>query len=217
MMKVHVLDVLSEAAQMSTEELDHLMREKKDDVVVSLQKENVRIGGEEKVVRRVFVRTSSAVDYATVGWVMNEDIDKCMTCSKDFWFFHSRKHCHACGNINCGDCVKSFCLVEELPDQTHGVPVCSHCYWGQEPVTAWHRKGVDDLQAVTSQKKNKEECTPKPTRCSEHSWDKRSNADEAIQHIECGQLKQEQFSSQQGQQSVYHSQERRCGEEAPRH
>ena len=151
MNKSHVLDVLREASHMSSEELDCLMREKMDDKVVSVQKENIRIAGAEAVVRRVFVRMSNFLEYATVGWVMNEDIEHCMTCSKSFWFFHSRIHCHACGNINCSGCAGEFCLVEELPDQSHGVPVCTQCFWGQEPVAARHRKGVDDVfQAATS-------------------------------------------------------------------
>ena len=150
--EVHVLEVLNEVTKLSSDKLDHYLREKKENILqISLQKENIKIGGKECVIRRVYARVSSALQYSTVGWVMDQDVDNCMTCSKEFWFFHSRIHCHACGNINCADCAESFCLVEELPDMDRGVPVCTQCYWGQDVVSCFHRKGVDDIfQAATS-------------------------------------------------------------------
>lgn len=167
MKDTHVLSVLSDATRLSTAQLENLMREKKDGVIITSHKELIRIEGVDKVIRRVFVQTPSLPQYATVGWVMNADIDQCMTCLKHFWFFHTRKHCHACGNVNCSHCAENFCLVEELPDQTHGVPVCSHCYWGQDPVSAWHRQGGVDINVKSATSSVKEDILPQKNAISD--------------------------------------------------
>ena len=141
----HVLDVLDNTTRLSLGELrDFIEKTNDDDTVVSLTEEIIRLEGIKNVIHRVFVNKKSAKTYAHVGWVMNDDITQCMTCAKPFWFFHTRKHCHACGNINCSSCAKSFCLVSELPDQLRGVPVCNLCYWGQQPVMANCNKVIDD-------------------------------------------------------------------------
>jgi hypothetical protein len=132
MSRTHTVTELAEATKMSPDEINRAGG-------FSIESETIRVEGEPRNIRRVFNLAGTARDYARVGWVMDKDVEKCMTCCKKLWFFHDRVHCHACGNINCADCASNICLVEELPDLDHGVPVCSHCFWGQDPVRAWIR------------------------------------------------------------------------------
>jgi hypothetical protein len=103
---------------------------KRQGIKASIQKEKVRIGGEEFVIRRLFIKTATSGDYSNVGWVLDEDVARCMICAQQFSVFVSRTHCYACGNLVCGSCRDNEATVyelEDLPPQK----VCNQCFWGQ--------------------------------------------------------------------------------------
>ena len=96
----------------------------------SLQKEKVIIGGEEVLIRRLFLKSAYSGEYANVGWVIDEDVTKCMICAQQFGIFQGRTHCYACGNIVCNSCGPNEAVIQELED----LPpqrVCHQCFWGQ--------------------------------------------------------------------------------------
>ena len=102
-------------------------------VIEAVTTEDIRLGGNEKKIRRVFVRTQDSNDYAKLGWVLLEDIDCCMVCLTSFQgviYNHSKHHCKACGNVVCENCADSYSLIKELRSD---VPerVCQICYFGQ--------------------------------------------------------------------------------------
>jgi hypothetical protein len=102
------------------------------DHVEELRVENLIMFGKRRQVRRVFVESEDTKNYRGVGWVLNDDMECCMICSKGFGMWSPQIHCRACGNIVCGRCSSSN-IVREL--KKYGpVPVCACCSWEQELV-----------------------------------------------------------------------------------
>ena len=93
-------------------------------------KSSVRINGNKRVVRRVFVEIRDAVDYRAVGWVVDEDVENCMICSVGFTILQRKHHCRICGNIICVGCSNWQVLISEYP--MYGfVRACDCCCFGQ--------------------------------------------------------------------------------------
>lgn len=103
-----------------------------DGFYMYVEEEEVRISGEIKTIRRVFVQSSSS-DYGGVGWVINEDITSCMICHAAFGMFRWAHHCRSCGNLVCSQCSPDEVIIEELKE-LGPVRICIMCYWGQDPV-----------------------------------------------------------------------------------
>ena len=102
-------------------------------IIDAVTEELIKLGGIEKKIRRVFVRTQDSYDYAKLGWVLLEDIDCCMVCLALFQgviYNHIKNHCKACGNVVCKSCSNGFSLIKELHSD-FPVRVCRVCYFGQ--------------------------------------------------------------------------------------
>jgi hypothetical protein len=85
----------------------------------------------KKVVHRIFAKSSEALEYCDVGWILNEDIDVCMLCRKSaFGMFSYKHHCKACGNVMCSECASNTAEINELPD-SGPFRVCDLCFYGQ--------------------------------------------------------------------------------------
>lgn len=95
---------------------------------IRITQEEVWVAGEKRCIHRIYPTIS---EYTDVGWVLDEDSNICMICSKEFWFFVTRHHCRICGNIICSSCSISEVQVKELPIDGPQ-KACSMCYWGQE-------------------------------------------------------------------------------------
>lgn len=99
---------------------------------------------------RIFISTKECSEYERkVGWVLDEDISKCMICQTAFTAFlgfSSKHHCRACGSIVCGDCSSSTAVVVDI-NPTEELRVCDLCNWGQVPVYCLdsHRMGKSVL------------------------------------------------------------------------
>ena len=109
-------------------------------VVIAVTVEEVNIVGQHRTIRRVFVRTNDSIDYVKLGWVINEDMDCCMICAKNFslsplscFLSMGRHHCRACGNIICSNCIAGRSFVKDLCSKEPAI-VCMQCYWGQDIV-----------------------------------------------------------------------------------
>ena len=102
--------------------------------------EYINLMGQKKRVYRLYERLNPT--FGGVGWIMNDDIDNCMICGKEFYFFRRRHHCRSCGNLVCDSCSPDFVIVEELKEQGE-VRVCVQCYWGQYPVHVTRSKESD--------------------------------------------------------------------------
>lgn len=94
----------------------------------NLIEEVATLKGATRVVHRLYAQQRTG--YRGVGWIVDEDIDFCMICCKNFTLFFRQHHCRACGNIVCDDCSPNYFLIEEMhifgPQR-----VCFQCYWGQ--------------------------------------------------------------------------------------
>ena len=101
--------------------------------VYKVTSEEVKIGGVSRIVRRVFIRSNDSGKYARLGWVLMNDVDCCMICVmklKGLITSYPKYHCHACGNIVCGNCADNFSQVVEI-ELDRSVRVCKSCYFGQ--------------------------------------------------------------------------------------
>ncbi|KAJ1410186.1 hypothetical protein B484DRAFT_190129 [Ochromonadaceae sp. CCMP2298] len=76
--------------------------------VTELRVESMVLFGKKRQVRRVFVESYDTKDYLGVGWVVKEDMEFCMVCSRPFGIlsiFDPQTNCRACGNIVCSRCL----------------------------------------------------------------------------------------------------------------
>ena len=90
----------------------------------------MRIVGKEQKLRRIFIKTVDSGEYGNVGWMLNEDVNRCTICAKAFGIFRYKHHCRACGNIVCNICSKNNVIVDLLVS-LGPVRVCDQCCWGQ--------------------------------------------------------------------------------------
>lgn len=140
--------ILSSLSQMSGEDIEYIVNTKRTYNGISgidkyrLQKETVFINGMEYVVRRLCSTSFESGPYGVVGWVIDEDIERCMICGEDFGFFRHRHHCRACGNIVCYVCSPEEAVIAEIRELGEQ-RVCIQCFWGQDPVEAKHSRIVD--------------------------------------------------------------------------
>lgn len=91
---------------------------------------------------RVYLPHDSKRPYTDVGWVLTEDVTFCMLCRTQL---SDRHHCHACGNIMCGECNIEMAVIAELI-KAGELHVCSMCYYGQEIVYAIPNRPIKTTQ-----------------------------------------------------------------------
>ncbi len=89
--------------------------------------ETIRVKSlENGSVKRVFVKAKDTGVLGSVGWVVNDNISKCMLCKNQFGFFTRKHHCRACGNLVCYQCSGNSSLIvgaEQLGQQR----ICNEC------------------------------------------------------------------------------------------
>ena len=83
-------------------------------------------GKEERIIRRVFVKTESSEAYGSLGWVMSQDILSCMSCEDLFTSFVWKHHCRSCGIMICNACSCYTAQVIEIEDEGL-LRVCNRC------------------------------------------------------------------------------------------
>jgi hypothetical protein len=121
------LSQLSKYVKVSSEELKSLISSGTVNEI-RISQEEVWIGGIKRCIHRIF---SVRSDYSEVGWVLDQDSENCMICSKEFWLFVSKHHCRLCGNVVCSSCSESEVLIVQLPNDG-AQRACVMCYWGQQ-------------------------------------------------------------------------------------
>jgi hypothetical protein len=133
------IDTLKEAVAQSydkplsdTPKLDRTVDvfENNTESTIVIRKDVVHVGGEVKMVRRVFLRLSHSEDYRNIGWVVDADCDACMRCGVAFGLFERRSHCRVCGDLVCRACLGAAVLLKEFKEWGC-VPACSFCFYGQ--------------------------------------------------------------------------------------
>jgi hypothetical protein len=90
--------------------------------------ELMTLRGVNRTVNRYYVTYSNG--FRGVGWIIDEDINDCIICNKEFGLFLRKHHCRSCGNIICHDCSDNFVTIEEMSELGEQ-RVCNMCYWGQ--------------------------------------------------------------------------------------
>ncbi len=100
-----------------------------------IDKETLASRAGSRTIHRLYVYVPNC-DSKCVGWVMNDDIEHCMVCNRQFGLFLWKKHCRCCGNVICGNCVvDQELIIVELSDLGEQM-LCVQCYYGQEEVHA---------------------------------------------------------------------------------
>lgn len=58
-------------------------------------------------------------------WVKDDSHETCLNCKEEFNIFRRRHHCRNCGELFCGNCLKSI----PIPDLEYNSPqyVCNSC------------------------------------------------------------------------------------------
>lgn len=103
--------------------------------LLACRPEIVLAGGIKRTIHRLFVDTEDSGVYKALGWVIDQDIDACMICNRNFGLAAFKHHCRACGNIVCNPCSPYMTAVHELPNE-NPTRVCKQCFYDQEVVYA---------------------------------------------------------------------------------
>lgn len=76
---------------------------------------------------RIFINDTDSLGLKNVGWVVTDQITRCMCCSHGFSLKKTRHHCRACGNLVCNKCSN---YENPLIGYEHLGPqkVCKSCY-----------------------------------------------------------------------------------------
>lgn len=106
--------------------------------IKEISEEVIKLCGEYRIVRRIFVEANDTKRYVGVGWIISDDMDICMMCLEPFSSIFSlhksnKHHCRACGIIICNKCSQNNCIVDELI-KLGPVIVCNFCNYGQAVV-----------------------------------------------------------------------------------
>jgi len=106
--------------------------------IKEISEEVIKLCGEYRIVRRIFVEANDTKRYVGVGWIISDDMDICMMCLEPFssiFFSHksNKHHCRACGIIICNKCSQNNCIVDEII-KLGPVIVCHFCNYGQAVV-----------------------------------------------------------------------------------
>jgi hypothetical protein len=86
------------------------------------------IRGLSRTIHRLYAKYENG--FHGVGWIIDEDINTCMICDREFGFFLRKHHCRSCGNVVCYICSPDFVVIEEMIELGEQ-RVCIQCYWGQ--------------------------------------------------------------------------------------
>lgn len=154
MEEVQAVNILEELSNWSFERLVRAFHDGEKEflnegfILSDIRRENInsdlRESVEANAFLRVFISSNQCSEYEQmVGWVIKDDIQKCMRCQTEFTFerlslFHGfgdekkKIHCKACGNIFCSECI-DLAVVEGI-SLLKEVEVCKTCYWGQSYV-----------------------------------------------------------------------------------
>lgn len=90
--------------------------------------EEATIRGITRKIHRLYAKYENG--FQGVGWIVDEDINTCMICDREFGFFLRKHHCRSCGNVVCYICSPDFVVIEEMIELGEQ-RVCIQCYWGQ--------------------------------------------------------------------------------------
>lgn len=128
------METILSLAAMTDDELRDLINrsQKNEQYVISIVETMTLIGGQQLSFRRIFYEENNFMNISKIGWVLIQDIDKCMICSVDFINSKTKYHCHACGNIICSSCCQFDACIEGT--LTPGI-ACHQCYWEQAIVS----------------------------------------------------------------------------------
>ena len=97
--------------------------------------DKINLFGNVRFVRRLYIKSDDDCEFEGVGWIINEDINFCMICARQFGLFLYRHHCRCCGNLVCDSCSPDTAVIFEMQDSGEQ-RVCVQCFWGQDPVYA---------------------------------------------------------------------------------
>jgi hypothetical protein len=76
-------------------------------------------------VFRVFAENSSISGIENLGWIVNDNISKCLTCCSEFGTVKDRRHhCRLCGLLVCGSCCS---YKEDHKAKSPSVLACNDC------------------------------------------------------------------------------------------
>lgn len=87
-----------------------------DPVILDIRELVVDFDHVPVILRRIYVDTPDAATLASVGWIVNENVDFCLECTTSFSFFMRKHHCRTCGTVACKVCCSAFASIKDFPE-----------------------------------------------------------------------------------------------------
>lgn len=83
----------------------------------------------KNTIHRVYLRYGNY----KIGWIIDQDVKKCLLCNKAFSLFLRRHHCRNCGYVVCDSCSSHRAIIRQLKEEATSVfsrpdsRVCNVC------------------------------------------------------------------------------------------
>jgi hypothetical protein len=104
--------------------------------ILDIRIEEGIVSGDHIQFHRVFAACADSGDASEVGWVITDEVHRCMVCAHVDSLIPSKHHCRACGLLICQHC-SLFAEVDIYPGPALS-RVCRLCCFDQSPVLAEH-------------------------------------------------------------------------------
>ena len=120
------------AVELSRDALYHDFKSRSEGVkitginIIDVREMTISRNDGQIVVQRVFVISPDSNGLEKVGWIINDGINECLNCSKNFSSTKWRHHCRACGLIVCKSCISKRAYLEGH-EKLGRKKVCKNC------------------------------------------------------------------------------------------
>ncbi len=113
-------------------------------LIVDIREENYCFPSRKSSIdiHRVFIQTTDSGVFINVGWVMNQDVLRCLLCYHSFnYTTRWRHHCRCCGNLICSECCRNSSLIATKEDLGY-MKVCNNCYRPNETIPILNTRSI---------------------------------------------------------------------------
>jgi hypothetical protein len=96
----------------------------------------------QPIIHRVYLRYGQY----KVGWIIDEDVKKCLICNLKFGLLQRKHHCRNCGSVICSSCSTHRAVIRQLKNETTSLfsrpesRVCDLCAAKHRPNEIWDAK-----------------------------------------------------------------------------
>jgi hypothetical protein len=104
-----------------------------------IRAESSKLIPNQPILHRVYLRYGQY----KIGWIIDEDVKRCLLCNLKFNFMERKHHCRNCGGVVCAKCSTHRALIRQLKNEMTSLfsrpesRVCDLCASKHRPHEVW--------------------------------------------------------------------------------